>query len=67
MTVRLSAAVVAQVVVGLSYVVIGWLIGGEGRKRLVGSAIFDPAGDVCAYSEGLWLAITEPNTPRRPR
>ncbi len=36
-------------------VVIGWTIATEGRKRTVGTAVFDEDGELCGYAKGLWI------------
>lgn len=36
-------------------VVIGWRLGSEGRKHLVGTAIFDEDRELCGYAKGLWI------------
>jgi hypothetical protein len=36
-------------------VVIGWSLGGEGRKHAVGTAVFDEDGELCGYARGLWI------------
>ncbi|MGE0308205.1 MAG: hypothetical protein AB7Q27_20890 [Acidimicrobiia bacterium] len=61
-TVRMAARLVAPVQTLAPHVVVGWPISAHGRKRLVGSAIFDVSGRLRAYSEALWLAISRPNT-----
>jgi hypothetical protein len=40
--------------------VIGWRIGGEGRKHFVGTAIFDVEGELCARASATWIAIENP-------
>jgi hypothetical protein len=40
--------------------VIGWRIGGEGRKHYVGTAIFDVEGELCARASATWIAIENP-------
>ena len=36
-------------------VVVGWRIGGEGRKREVGTALYDADGNLCARARALWI------------
>jgi hypothetical protein len=36
-------------------VIVGWRIGAEGRKRTVGTALFDEDGELCARAQGLWI------------
>lgn len=50
---RFAARVDAPVVAGEEHVVIGWPIEDGGRKRLAGSAVLTPDGDVLAVAEAL--------------
>ena len=52
---RLAARIVAPVVAGQPYVVVGWPRGAEGRKRFAGSAVFTADGSLCAYARSTWL------------
>ncbi len=45
-------------------VIVGWRIGGEGRKREVGTVLFDASGRPCARARGLWI---EPRGSAAPR
>jgi hypothetical protein len=36
-------------------VIVGWKIGGAGRKQTVGTALFDEDGEVCAWARGTWI------------
>lgn len=36
-------------------VVVGWPIATEGRKRIVGTAVYDEDGEPCGYARGLWI------------
>jgi len=36
-------------------VIVGWKIGGEGRKRIVGTALFGEDGEVYAWARGTWI------------
>jgi hypothetical protein len=36
-------------------VIVGWKIDGRGRKRVVGTALFDEGGKVCAWACGTWI------------
>jgi hypothetical protein len=36
-------------------VIVGWKIDGQGRKRVVGTALFDEDGKVCAWARGVWI------------
>jgi hypothetical protein len=52
---RLAAQVVAPVVGGEQYVVVGWPVGEDGRKRFAGSAVFGADGSVRAFARSTWL------------
>jgi hypothetical protein len=49
-----------RVRIGDPCTVIGWRIGGEGRKHYVGTAIFDVEGELCARASATWIAIENP-------
>jgi len=36
-------------------VIVGWKIGGAGRKQTVGTALFGEDGEVCAWARGTWI------------
>jgi hypothetical protein len=36
-------------------VIVGWTIGGSGRKRVVGTALYDEDGECCARAQGTWI------------
>lgn len=36
-------------------VIVGWKIDGQGRKSVVGTALFDEDGAVCAWARGTWI------------
>jgi len=42
---------------GEAHVVQGWRVGGEGRKALTGSALYDASGRVLAVAQATWIAI----------
>ncbi len=52
---RLAARVVEPVVGGEAYVVAGWPIGADGRKRFAGSAVYGVDGSVRAFARSTWL------------
>lgn len=52
---RFAARITRRVVRGERYVLMGWPLTSEGRKHKAGTAIFDAAGDACAYAEALWI------------
>ena len=38
-------------------VVIGWLIGRDGRKHYTGTAVFDDNGEICARARATWIEL----------
>jgi len=57
---RLTGRLVAPVTPGQPHTVVSWLIGHDGRKHRGGAAIYGPGGELCAYSEGLWIELRDP-------
>ena len=57
---RLTARLVAPVRPGAGHTVVAWKLGHDGRKHLGAAAIHGPAGELCAYSEGLWIELRDP-------
>jgi len=53
MTTRIDAAVEP----GAPHVVVGWLIGSEGRKRFAGSALFNAGGELLGIARATWLVM----------
>ncbi|HHM21407.1 MAG TPA: hypothetical protein ENJ20_05225 [Bacteroidetes bacterium] len=45
------------------YVVMGWVIGREGRKTWTGTAVFNENKEVCAYAKATWITIQTAITP----
>lgn len=43
---------------GSPCIVLGWRMGGEGRKHLAGSALFSILGQPIAYGQAIWLEVT---------
>lgn len=39
------------------YVVMGWALGRERRKRFCGTAVFDDKGALCAVAEAVWIVL----------
>jgi hypothetical protein len=37
--------------------VLGWQIGEDGRRMLAGTALIDPAGEVCASARAIWFGM----------
>lgn len=54
---RMACRIDASPVPGETHVVQGWLRGGEGRKVLTGSALYDAAGQVLAVAEATWITL----------
>lgn len=52
---ELQAHVDRRVRVGAPCTVIGWRLGGEGRKHRAGTAIFDGEGELCARALATWI------------
>ena len=36
-------------------VIVGWKVESKGRKSIVGTALFDDDGELCALAQGLWI------------
>lgn len=54
---ELAAHLLGGVRVGEPCVVTGWALGGEGRKRLAGAALFGEDGTPRAVARAVWIAI----------
>lgn len=52
---RLTARIEKPVRAGERCVVIGWTMGNEGKKYFAGTALFDHAGELCAYAKAVWI------------
>ncbi|MGZ8693812.1 MAG: hypothetical protein ACXWYS_00040 [Gaiellaceae bacterium] len=52
---RLTARVDRVPEVGETYVVVGWPLGGEGRRQEAGTALLDQEGDVLAVARATWI------------
>ena len=50
-----TAHIDRRVHVGESCTLIGWSLGGEGRKRAAGTALFDGQGQLCGRARALWI------------
>ncbi len=59
---RLTGQLFAPVRAGRPHTVVAWLLGHEGRKHRGAAAIHGPDGELCAYSEGLWIELRDPST-----
>lgn len=54
---RMSADIHGKVEVGKNYIVIGWPEQEEGRKYIVGTAIYDEGGKLLAVARGVWIRV----------
>jgi hypothetical protein len=52
---RLAARIDRPPDVGETYVVVGWPLGGEGRRQEAGTALLDEAGGVLAVARAVWI------------
>jgi len=52
---RITGRVLRSVPADQNFVVIGWCLGVERSKHFAGTALFDEAGDLCAYSKQVWI------------
>lgn len=52
---RMSARQFGPVVVGEEHIVTAWAMGGEGRKRISGTAVFSADGELKASARSLWI------------
>jgi hypothetical protein len=53
----LAARPLRDVIVGETYVAIGWQTGSEGRKDFVGSALFTAGGELVAEAAATWVVF----------
>ncbi len=56
---ELTVRIDRPVAVGEPHIVVGWVIGGSGRKHEAGTAIFDARGGVCAVGRAIWIEPRE--------
>lgn len=54
---RLTAETTAPLKACGEAIVLGWDLGGEGRKRRCGTAVFAPDGTLVAKADGLWIIV----------
>lgn len=57
---ELTAEVLSPIHCGEEYIVAGWEIDREGRKRRTGSAIYDTDGEPLAKARATWIVIDPP-------
>lgn len=53
----MTASRAVPVAAGDRYVVVGQLLGEQGRKTFTASALYDAAGRLCARAEHVWIAV----------
>lgn len=49
-----------RVAAGERCVIVGWKIEVKGRRSIVGTALYDEAGKLCALAKGVWIEPREP-------
>ena len=54
---RMAAKELKPVKIGKKYIVLGWVIGQEGRKIWTGTAIYDESGNLHSKAKGTWIQI----------
>jgi hypothetical protein len=54
---RMTATLHSGMRAGERCIVMGWLIGKEGRKLHAGTALFGPGGDVRARAKQTWIVV----------
>ena len=54
---RMTADIRGKVEAGKNYIIIGWPEEEEGRKHIVGTALYDEHGTVLAVARGVWITI----------
>jgi hypothetical protein len=52
---RLTARIEKSVRAGERCIVTAWTMGSEGRKYFAGTALFNEAGELCAYAKAVWI------------
>jgi hypothetical protein len=58
---RLSVRLMRPARAGEQHSVVGWPIEHDGRKFRGGAAIHTAGGELCGYSEGLWIELRDPS------
>ena len=58
---RLTVALSRPARAGEPHTVVGWPIEHDGRKFRGGAAIHTTDGELCGYSEGLWIELRDPS------
>ena len=54
---RMTAEILQSVQPGSQYIILGWEIGREGRKRYAGTAVFTPSAALCARAKATWIEL----------
>lgn len=54
---RMTADIWKKIKQGEDCVVIGWVMGHDGRKHYSGTAVYNEAGDLCAVGNATWIDI----------
>lgn len=54
---RMSYRLERPILARQRYVVMGWTLGRERRKRFCGTAVFDAKGALCAVAEAIWIVL----------
>ncbi|MFO1162492.1 MAG: hypothetical protein U1E60_26900 [Reyranellaceae bacterium] len=57
LTGRMTAKVIEPPVVGERCAVVGWSLGGEGRKLYSGTALYTESGRLCAIGQQTWILL----------
>jgi hypothetical protein len=60
---RMAADIHHPVAIGEPHVVVGWPVGGEGRKHRAATALLSASGTVCATALATWIDKREPANP----
>jgi hypothetical protein len=54
---KMTALVPAPLAAGADYVVLGWRLGDEGRKRFAATALFDARGERVGHARQTWIVV----------
>lgn len=54
---KLAAHLTRPVLAGESYVVMGWMMGQDGRKFAAGTAVYSASGELCAAGKATWIRL----------
>jgi hypothetical protein len=49
-----------RVAAGERFVIVGWKIEAKGRRSIVGTALYDDSGNLCALAKGVWIEPRDP-------